>query len=132
VLDSRDPYFRLATAGFDWFRLSWTVAETMIASQSVIAKRMTMIGKGSAGSYGELARMVPEKMSAFGKARDGAAREMAGKSGASQRDRLESALVGDTMAMFDLGEQMLAASLAWWQPLHAGATSNAKRLRRRR
>jgi hypothetical protein len=36
------------------------------------------------------------------------------------------------MQMFGLFEHGLAASLAWWAPVHARSTANARRLGRRR
>lgn len=112
---------RMMNAGMDMWRLQWRVAETMIASQSVIAERMAMmgasIGDPSRVPFTEMARFVPEKVAAFEAAGRGAARHLGAIKGAG---------------MFELFESGLAASLAWWAPLHGRSTANARRLGRRR
>jgi hypothetical protein len=45
---------------------------------------------------------------------------------------LSGALMSDSLAMFDWWERSLSAAGAWWLPVHAQATSNAKRLSRAR
>ena len=37
---------RMMQATFDWWQLGWQVAETMFAAQTVIGRRMTMMGQG--------------------------------------------------------------------------------------
>jgi hypothetical protein len=102
----------------------------MIASQAVIATRLGMIGTGMQHPgrmpYAEMARMVPEKMSAFGRASSGAARH------AWPDAKAWTAPLDASVDMLELWERSLAASLAWWQPLHAGSTANARRLSRKR
>ncbi len=114
------PLHRMMDAGFDLWRLNWQVAETLIASQSVIATRMAMMGAGI-GNPGrmplaEMARFVPEKVAAFEAAGRGAARHLRPVEGAG---------------MLELFESSVAASLAWWGPLHSRSTANARRLGRR-
>ncbi|WP_019831949.1 hypothetical protein [Sphingomonas sp. PR090111-T3T-6A] len=115
------PFNRMMTAGLDLWRLQWRVAETMLASQSVIATRIAMMGAGLGDPrripFAEMARFVPEKMAAFDAAGRGAARHLAAMEGAG---------------MLELFESGLAASLAWWAPLHGRSTANARRLGRRR
>ena len=118
-------------AGFDWWQLAGQVTETMLASQMVIATRLTMIGNGLSGRgrlpMAEMARMGPEKLVAFGRASSGAARH------ALPFDAgLWTAPLDAGVDMLELWERSLAASLAWWQPLHARSTANARRLARRR
>jgi hypothetical protein len=122
---------RSMAAGFDWWRLNGQIAETMIASQAVIATRMTMIGKGM-GQPGqlptaEMARMLPEKMAAFGRAGSDAAQHVFPTDPAAWTGSFDAGL-----QMFEMWERSLAASLAWWKPLHAESTANARRLARRR
>lgn len=119
---------RMMDSGFDLWRLSLQMAETMVASQAVIGARMAMMGAGLQEPHrmplAEMARFMPEKVAAFGKAGSAAAKHLA--------PAAMDAFPADAMAMFALSERMLAASLAWWQPVHAQATSNARRLGRKR
>ena len=126
---------RMMQATFDWWQLGWQVAETMFAAQTVIGRRMTMMGQGFNRTgrmpYAEMSRFVPEKTAAFSKANTGALRAMtAGEVGPLPVAAMDTAVSG-TLTMLDLSERMLAASTAWWTPLHAKATSNARRLRKR-
>lgn len=126
---------RIIEASLDWWRLGWQVTETMIASQAVIGRRMMMVGAGLNRTgrmpYAEMSRFVPEKAVAFSEAGAGAVRALV--SGAAGNPfAAAAAAASESLTMFDLFERSLAASTAWWAPLHAGATSNARRLARRR
>ena len=135
------PYGRMIEAGLGAWRLSWQIAETMIASQSVIGSRMAMFGAGlmqpATMDWAELGRLMPEKASAFGRANAGAARGWAPKGAAADAAKpswgtLPAALTSDAMTALDLLERTLAASTAWWRPVHATAKANARRLGRRK
>jgi hypothetical protein len=126
---------RMMEASLDWWRLGWQVTETMIASQAVIGRRMMMVGAGLNRTgrmpYAEMGRFVPEKAAAFSEAGAGALRAFtAGAAG--NPFAVAASVVSESMTMFDLFERSIAASAAWWAPLHAGATANARRLTRRR
>lgn len=83
-------------------------AETATASAFVVQKRVGMMGNPSPADMAELGRMVPEKMAAFG-------------------------LANMAMAQAWLGGASMAAGMAaGLKPIHARATSNAKRLRKAR
>ena len=130
MIQAYNPFGRMMTAGFDAWALSIKITETMIASQTVIGTRMGMLGKGLDGTgkmpFGEFSRLIPEKTAAFGKANAGASRAM-GKKGVIPPS-LSGALMSDSLAMFDWWERSLSAAGAWWLPVQAQATSNAKRL----
>lgn len=124
---------RMMTAGFDAWKLSVQVAETMIASQIVIGNRMAMVGGGLTGvakpPVAELNRLIPEKTVAFGKAGAAASRAMMARGKAPMT--LSGALLADNVIMLDWWERSLNAAGAWWMPVHAQATANARRLSRR-
>jgi hypothetical protein len=132
------PYGRMIEAGLGAWRLSLQIAETMIASQAVIGSRMAMFGAGlmqpATMDWAEFGRMMPEKASAFGRANAGAARGWAPKGAATQPSwgTLPAALTSDAMTALDLFERSLAASTAWWRPVHATAKANARRLGRKK
>jgi hypothetical protein len=126
---------RMMEASLDWWRLGWQVTETMIASQAVIGRRMMMVGAGLNRTgrmpYAEMSRFVPEKAAAFSEAGAGAVRVLAA-GGAGNPFAVAASVASESLTMFDLFERSIAASAAWWAPLHAGATSNARRLAHRR
>lgn len=119
---------RLIDSGLAWWKLCWQVTETLAASQTVVAARMAMMEAGVRQPHrmphAEVARMLPEKIAAFAKAGSGAAREMTGTSAVDL-----TAI--DAATPLDLFDQWIAVSAAWWQPVHAQATSNARRLSRK-
>ena len=113
---------RFVTAGFDGWRVSLKITETMVASQTVIASRMAMLGYGlmhpGRFPFAELGRLVPEKTTAFGKANAGAARVVQkGQAAAPAR-----------MIPLDWWETSIKVADAWWTPIHAQAMANARRL----
>jgi hypothetical protein len=120
----RNDFERLIASGFEAWRVSIAICETMIASQAVINTRLAMVSAGMLDPrripYAELGRMIPEKSAAFGKAHSGV---MSG---------LSTALLNDSMTMFHWWEWMTAAAGTWWKPVHARATANHRRLQRRR
>lgn len=132
MIQAYNPVGRMIAAGFDTWKLSMQITETMIASQAVIGTRMGMLGKGLNGTgkmpFTEFSRLIPEKTAAFGEANAGASRAM-GKGGVMPPS-LSGVLISDSLAMFDWWERSLSAAGAWWLPIHAQATSNAKRLSR--
>jgi len=134
MIQAYNPFARMMTAGFYSWKLSIQITETMIASQAVIGTRMSMLGKGLDGTgkipFAEFSQLIPEKTAAFGKANAGALHAM-GKRGAMPPS-LSGALMSDNLWMFDWWERSLSATGAWWLPVHAQATANAKRLSRAR
>lgn len=126
---------RFMQAGIDAWRLGFQVAETLAASQAVIGKRLMMIGAGMTGRspmpIAEMARMLPEKTAAFGKAGARAAKALAVRSD-TPVNQLGSALRDDGIAMLEMFERSIALSTAWWAPVHGAATGNARRLSRRK
>ena len=119
---------RWMDAGFAWWRLTNHVAETMVASQAVMTRRMGMMGKAARNPNmpppAELARMAPEKVVAFHRAGTQAS--------AARSEAAGKAAAGDALAGLHMLESALAISAAWWAPVHATATSNARRLGRTR
>lgn len=118
MADKNNHYGRLVAAGWQCWQLGWQATETAIAAQTVIGARLAMIGAGMREPHRmpltEIERMASEKMVAFTQAAVAASREMG--------------TVGDTMEVLDITERMLAVSLAWWKPIHARTTANARRL----
>lgn len=111
------PIDRFVAASFDTWRLSLTIAETMVASQAVFAARMAILGVPGRRSLAEFGRLVPEKATAFGKAQAGAARSLSGDVSRS-----------DGTAILDWWESSIRATAAWWGPIHTQAVANARRL----
>ncbi|MEO5493915.1 MAG: hypothetical protein ABIR08_07790 [Sphingomonas sp.] len=120
-----DTIDRFMTAGFDTWKVSLKIAETMAASQTVIGARMAMLGTGleypSRMPFVEYSRLVPEKTAAFGKANAGAAQALRSVGGSK-------ATMSDSMALLDWWEVSIKATAAWWTPIHAQAVANARRL----
>jgi hypothetical protein len=81
--------------------------ETGMASMFVVERRMGMMQSGKFKHSAELARMIPEKLAALGEA--------------------QVALAGAMLS----GASAAASATAALAPIHARATANAKRLRRR-
>lgn len=129
MMSYTNPFGRLTTVAFDTWRLSLQVTETMLASQAVIGARMGMLGAGMGDPrqipFAEFSRLIPEKTSAFGAANAGASRALAGKHAAAD---LKAALIDDGMTLLDWWEQSIGVASAWWRPIHAQATANARRL----
>jgi len=102
----------MAQAGRDAFDFWQRAAETAAASAYVIDRRSRMMATGRAptpAEFAEMGLMVPEKLAAFGLA---------------------------NLALFEAWCAGTAASWAAYgealAPIHARATANARRLRRRR
>ena len=120
-----DTIDRFMSVGLDAWRVSLKIAETMVASQTVITARMTMLGVGMENParlpFVEFSRLVPEKTAAFGKANLGAAKAL--RNGGSPK-----VTTPDAMALLDWWETSIKAAGAWWTPIHAQAVANARRL----
>jgi hypothetical protein len=152
MFDAFTAWSRLMSAGFEMGRMGFRVADTMAASNSVIARRSDVIGAAmrnpGKADYAELGRMVPEKVEAF--SRSGSAvvseywsmqtalfREMQNIGAMVMRGRLPTP--GEVDALSSRGsayavgaiEQAVAMGGAALAPVHARATANARRLRRR-
>lgn len=101
----------------DAAKLWRTTAETLSASAYVVAKRSDVLARAAQqptpADLAEIARLVPEKMAAFSLA---------------QLSLLESWMAfqnGQSASLADAWDKALA-------PIHAQATANARRLRKRR
>jgi len=152
MLDPFTAWTRLMSAAFDLGRTGQNASATIAASQDVIARRTDIVAAAMrspmTGDYAELARMVPEKVEAFSKG--GVA--MAGEwwsmqaafmaeaqhlGGLMMRGRPPSVaefseLSSRTMsyAVHSVERAARFGSLGL-SPVHAAATANARRLRRR-
>ncbi len=117
---------RFMTAGFNAWKVSLKIAETMAASQTVIGARMAMLGAGFENPtrlpFVEFSRLVPEKATAFGKANAGAAQALRSGGGSP------TTAMPDDMILLDWWETSIKAASAWWTPIHARAVANARRL----
>ena len=149
-----DPFTawsRMVAAGFD-MQATWLRGiETLQASQSVIAARTGKM-RDAAGApmhadVAEFARMLPEKLDAFGQSAQAVTRDMLAMHGAwaAQMQRLSlmmmsgrmptpseaSALTTQTanyaLGAIDAGARLGKGALA---PVHRAATANARRLAR--
>ncbi len=122
MMQQQDLMARFVTVGLDGWRVSLKVAETMVASQAVIASRLSMLVPGLMHPgrlpVAEFSRLVPEKTAAFGKAGLGATRAL----------RAGQAAAPGGMAALDWWETSIKAADAWWSPIHAQAMANARRL----
>lgn len=121
---------RLLDLWTDAWQMGWGIAETLHAAGGVIEMRSAMVSQGLSGTtpmpFSEMYRMASEKAVAFNTANLAAWRKL----GIDAPSKLSAALTGDGMAMLALWERSVAASTAWWSPLHTAATSNHRRLHR--
>jgi len=124
----QSTFDRLVSANFEAWRISIKIAETMAASQAVIGARMTMFSNPAAMPIAELNRLVPEKALAFSKANRGATRAFSGGNPAAPTD-IVAAMMSDGLVMLDWWERSIAATAAWWAPVHSQVTANVRRLR---
>lgn len=102
----------MTQATHDAFRFWQRAAETVTASAYVIDRRSRMMASGRAptpADLAELGMMVSEKLTAFGLA----------------NLAMTQALLAGTAASWDAAGEALA-------PIHARATANARRLKRKR
>jgi hypothetical protein len=152
MLDPFTIYSRMVSAAFGMAGTAQRAAETFSASGEVIAKRTAMMRDVARspldGNYVELGRMVPEKLEAFSKA----SAAMAGDWLAIQSALISEAQHFGAMAMrgqaptlaelSELSSRNVAFALRAFErtaamsgkglrPIHASATTNAKRLRAR-
>jgi hypothetical protein len=128
---------KMNEAALDLFATGLRSAELMLASESVIRSRTKMIEAASrapfSGNYGELSRMVPEKVAAFGAAGEVLAAEW--RAWQDEMAALAAAAEPGIDTVFrwtDAMTRLWAAPGAAMRPIHKTATSNARRLRRRR
>lgn len=151
MISAMNTGLRLMNAGFGMFEASMKFSEMLLASHSVIGKRVALIKEAASdplsADYAELGRMVPEKMAAF--TRSGAAlaeewrkvhgdlfdqwREfgalMSGVPTMGQLDAFgrRSSKRGTRAMVRSMGAGALAL-----EPVHRAATANARRLKRSR
>lgn len=125
------------------------LAETAQASQAVVKSRSATIAAAArnplAGDYAELGRMVPEKVAAFTEAGIAAWGDLQwiqaqalgnwqmlariALAGRAPTTAEASAITARTVGMAKRGARAGGKALA---PIHRGATSNARRLRRKK
>lgn len=143
---------RMMSAGFAMAETGMRVAETMQASQGVVAARTGMMGRGAETTRAdrhELARMVPEKVAAFSRsgtavadawwkmnlaflaeAQHLGAMAMRGRMATpAELQALASRQSSYAMGLFEASARMGEAAL---KPVHKSATGNARRLARRK
>ena len=145
-----DAWAEVVDAGFGMVETGIRTQEMLVASGSVIGKRMAAMGYAARhparGDYSELARMVPEKVAAFSEAGRIVTREWsAGLLDASRHAHHVSSVVlrgqlPSASELVSLGTKTAAhgtravtramsASGRVLAPIHGQATSNARRLR---
>lgn len=151
MFDPFTAWSRLMSAGFEISRMSTRMSETLSASNDVIARRTGMIGSAmhhpGGAAHSELALMIPEKVEAFGSAGSAIAtewwsmqsamfREMQNIGAMAMRGRpptfAELSNLSSRNANYAVRAVEKAVSMgdAALKPIHAKATSNARRLRR--
>jgi hypothetical protein len=152
MFDALTAWSRLMSAGFEMGRMGFRVADTMTASNRVIAKRTEVMGAAmrnpGKADYAELALMVPEKVEAF--SRSGSAvvtawwsmqaallSEMQNVGALAMRGRWltpgEMGKLSSRGAAYAVGavEGVVAMGEGALAPVHASASANARRLGRK-
>ncbi len=139
---------RMIDSGIALSQTGYRFAELMQASTDVIAHRSADMADAARdplhGDYQEMARMVPEKVAAFGSAAASAAddlRLIQADAFANWRQMAAIATSGRAPRLADLDaignrtvrmtERALAAGGKAMRPVHKAATGNAKRLKAR-
>lgn len=151
MLDPFTFYSRMMSAAFGMAQTAQRACETLIASGQVIAARTTMINDATCspldGNYSELGKMVPEKAEAFGKAGAAIAHDwwamqsaflaeaqhlgtMAMKGRAPTLAELSALSTRNAAFAMRSLERASAIGAKGLRPIHARATSNARRLKR--
>lgn len=153
MLDPFTAWTRLLSAAFDLGRIGQNASATITASQDVIARRTDIMAAAMrspmTGDYAELARMVPEKVEAFSKGSAAMANEwwsmqaafmteaqhlgglmMRGRA-PSIAELAELSSRGLSYAVHSIERAARFGSLGL-SPVHAAATANARRLKRRK
>lgn len=149
MLNPLAAWGRLMTAALDASRTAQNTAETLAASRDVIGHRTALIGQAIRsplhGDYAELSRMAPEKIAAFSQAGMAIAHQWWGMQMAwwDEAQRIgATAMRGGMPTAEDISaitahavrtvEQSVAIGSGALAPIHARATSNARRLNRRK
>jgi hypothetical protein len=153
MLDPFTFYTRMMSTAFNMAGTAHWTSETLSASGEVIATRSGIMGEAArsplTGDYAELSRMVPEKVDAFSKAGAAMAGDLwamqsAWLTGAQQMCGLAMKGRAPTMAeLLALSARNAALALRTFErasaigdkglaPIHASATANARRLKRRK
>lgn len=144
---------RMMDAALELSRTGQKASETFAASHTVIDARSALIrgamAEPLAADYAELARMVPEKVEAFSRAGSAVVTQwwamqadmmtQAQKLAAlSLKGRAPTAAEMNALATLNIAhgarliERSVALSAGAVKPVHARATSNARRLKRRK
>ncbi|HEY0270285.1 MAG TPA: hypothetical protein VGC10_04765 [Sphingomonas sp.] len=138
---------RLWSSGLRMAQTGVRMTETMHASGEVIDSRVRTMAEAVinplGGDYGELGRMIPEKVDAFGRAGANAfgdliAMQSAALANCQQLASLALAGRAPTLAeaeamwarSFGIAERAMDSTGRALAPLHKRATANARRLRR--
>lgn len=153
MVDPFTSWTRLMSAGFDAVRTGQRIAETMVASNAVIGARGNLAADACrsplTADVAELGRMVPEKVEAFSRAgvaiatecwamqtaflaeaqRLGAIAMRGGPSSAAELAAFQSRGMGHALRTVERSVALAGGAIA---PVHAKATSNARRLGRRK
>lgn len=153
IIDPFTAWIRMAEASASMAASALQLSETMTASQAVIDKRTKLMRSAMtdplSADHVELGRMVPEKVAAFSAAGNAM---MAGWSAWNDAVLAEARHVGrlaargrtpsplDWMTLWSRGasfgvasaERSARVSASALAPVHAKATSNARRLNRRK
>ncbi|MDB5669893.1 MAG: hypothetical protein JWO25_852 [Alphaproteobacteria bacterium] len=142
-------YWDTVRAGMDMWQTGFKLGETMVASSSVVDKRMAILQAAAAnpltGDYREIGQIVPEKVEAFSKAgiklsqgwwaahRDIAA-QMHHMGALMMRGGIPT--LADMQTMSNRGSRAVARAATTAQqtlaPIHKAATANARRLNGRK
>ena len=151
MIDPFTAWTRMAEASASMAQSAWRLSETMTASGDVIDRRTAMMRSAMAdplnANTAELGRMVPEKIAAFSTAgnammagwlawNEAVLEEMRHLMLMAARGRM--ATPADWMALWSRGasfgiaatERSARTGAAALRPVHAKATSNARRLAR--
>ncbi len=150
MFDPFTLYSRMVSSAFDMVETAQRGAETLIASQEVIAKRTTMMRDAARspldGNYTELGKMFPEKVEAFGKAGTAMANDwwafqsslfaeaqhmgaMVMKGRAPTVGELSALSTRNAAFAMRAFERASALGSTGLRPIHASATANARRLK---
>jgi hypothetical protein len=138
--------FNPFTAAFQLFDVAVKVNQTMLDSQSVLAARMPILWNAFqsplTADYGEINRMVTEKVDAFGQSarngsRGGSRLKTAMDANSRDLGRMASGAMFWPTAWWGIAERNMAAASALMMlpgqmlaPIQKGAAANARRLSR--
>lgn len=153
MLDPFTAWTRLMYAAFDLSRLGLNASATITASQDVIARRTDIMAAAVrsplTADYAEMARMMPEKVAAFSKSGAAMISELWSMQAASMAEGQHLAALmmrGRPLTLSELTalsgrsldhgvrtvERAARLGSRGLVPVHAAATANARRLKRKK